>query len=161
MKKLSTVIIILILEIVFHNMNYVNAQPDPKLDELNKVSDYKNNKGTMGNVMNLYTSPPVEGRGVINSRQFLSHDLIFPIEYKSYNEVKTELENLYKIYNKDTGNIQKGCIFFHSHNHQDQSFYYDLYNVKGSVGAEFFQFYSDNRTVSSSNYHIDVFLYKD
>lgn len=43
MKKLSTVIIILILEIVFHNMNYVNAQPDPKLDELNKVSDYKNN----------------------------------------------------------------------------------------------------------------------
>ncbi|HDP2959727.1 TPA: exotoxin, partial [Staphylococcus aureus] len=27
--------------------------------------------------------------------------------------------------------------------------------------AEFFQFYSDNRTVSSSNYHIDVFLYKD
>ncbi|HDM8955226.1 TPA: exotoxin, partial [Staphylococcus aureus] len=28
MKKLSTVIIILILEIVFHNMNYVNAQPD-------------------------------------------------------------------------------------------------------------------------------------
>ncbi|EYF43603.1 TPA: staphylococcal enterotoxin type G, partial [Staphylococcus aureus] len=93
MKKLSTVIIILILEIVFHNMNYVNAQPDPKLDELNKVSDYKNNKGTMGNVMNLYTSPPVEGRGVINSRQFLSHDLIFPIEYKSYNEVKTELEN--------------------------------------------------------------------
>ncbi|HDJ1299693.1 TPA: exotoxin, partial [Staphylococcus aureus] len=42
-----------------------------------------------------------------------------------------------------------------------QSFYYDLYNVKGSVGAEFFQFYSDNRTVSSSNYHIDVFLYKD
>lgn len=56
MKKLSTVIIILILEIVFHNMNYVNAQPDPKLDELNKVSDYKNNKGTMGNVMNLYTS---------------------------------------------------------------------------------------------------------
>ncbi len=50
MKKLSTVIIILILEIVFHNMNYVNAQPDPKLDELNKVSDYKNNKGTMGNV---------------------------------------------------------------------------------------------------------------
>ncbi len=32
MKKLSTVIIILILEIVFHNMNYVNAQPDPKLD---------------------------------------------------------------------------------------------------------------------------------
>ena len=25
-------------------MNYVNAQPDPKLDELNKVSDYKNNK---------------------------------------------------------------------------------------------------------------------
>lgn len=34
MKKLSTVIIILILEIVFHNMNYVNAQPDPKLDEL-------------------------------------------------------------------------------------------------------------------------------
>lgn len=61
MKKLSTVIIILILEIVFHNMNYVNAQPDPKLDELNKVSDYKNNKGTMGNVMNLYTSPPVEG----------------------------------------------------------------------------------------------------
>ncbi|HGL4005933.1 TPA: staphylococcal enterotoxin type G [Staphylococcus aureus] len=93
MKKLSTVIIILILEIVFHNMNYVNAQPDPKLDELNKVSDYKNNKGTMGNVMNLYTSPPVEGRGVINSRQFLSHDLIFPIEHKSYNEVKTELEN--------------------------------------------------------------------
>ncbi len=47
----------------------------------------------MGNVMNLYTSPPVEGRGVINSRQFLSHDLNFPIEYKSYNEVKTELEN--------------------------------------------------------------------
>ncbi|CXW22294.1 enterotoxin SeN [Staphylococcus aureus] len=36
-----------------------------------------------------------------------------------------------------------------------------LNNVKGSVGAEFFQFYSDNRTVSSSNYHIDVFLYKD
>ncbi|AGO30156.1 toxin, beta-grasp domain protein [Staphylococcus aureus CA-347] len=29
------------------------------------------------------------------------------------------------------------------------------------MGAEFFQFYSDNRTVSSSNYHIDVFLYKD
>ena len=48
-------------------MNYVNAQPDPKLDELNKVSDYKNNKGNYGNVMNLYTSPPVEGRGVINS----------------------------------------------------------------------------------------------
>lgn len=76
-------------------------------------------------------------------------------------KVRFKLENLYKIYNKDTGNIQKGCIFFHSHNHQDQSFYYDLYNVKGSVGAEFFQFYSDNRTVSSSNYHIDVFLYKD
>ncbi|HCX3835812.1 TPA: exotoxin [Staphylococcus aureus] len=86
MKKLSTVIIILILEIVFHNINYANAQPDPKIDELNKVSDYKSNKGTMGNVMNLYMSPPVEGRGVINSRQFLSHDLIFPIEYKSYNE---------------------------------------------------------------------------
>ncbi|HCU8985138.1 TPA: staphylococcal enterotoxin type N, partial [Staphylococcus aureus] len=67
-------------------------------------------------------------------------------------KVRFKLENLYKIYNKDTGNIQKGCIFFHSHNHQDQSFYYDLYNVKGSVGAEFFQFYSDNRTVSSSNY---------
>lgn len=82
MKKLSTVIIILILEIVFHNMNYVNAQPDPKLDELNKVSDYKNNKGTMGNVMNLYTSPPVEGRGVINSRQFLSHDLIFQLSIR-------------------------------------------------------------------------------
>lgn len=93
MKKLSTVIIILILEIVFHNINYANSQPDPKIDELNKVSDYKSNKGTMGNVMNLYMSPPVEGRGVINSRQFLSHDLIFPIEYKSYNEVKTELEN--------------------------------------------------------------------
>ncbi|PPJ77022.1 enterotoxin, partial [Staphylococcus aureus] len=27
MKKLSTVIIILILEIVFHNINYANAQP--------------------------------------------------------------------------------------------------------------------------------------
>ncbi|BCN88762.1 hypothetical protein SASK131_23160 [Staphylococcus argenteus] len=93
MKKLSTVIIILILEIVLHNINYANAQPDPKLNELNKVSDYKINKGTMGNVMNLYMSPPVEGRGVINSRQFLSHDLIFPIVYKSYNEVKTELKN--------------------------------------------------------------------
>lgn len=55
-------------------------------------------------------------------------------------KVRFKLENLYKIYNKDTGNIQKGCIFFHSHNHQDQSFYYDLYNVKGSVGAEFFNF---------------------
>ncbi len=44
MKKLSTVIIILILEIVFHNINYANSQPDPKIDELNKVSDYKSNK---------------------------------------------------------------------------------------------------------------------
>lgn len=76
-------------------------------------------------------------------------------------KVRFKLENLYKIYNKDTGNIQKGCIFFHSHNNQDHSFYYDLYNIKGSVGAEFFQFYGDNRTVNSSNYHIDVFLYKD
>ena len=47
MKKLSTVIIILILEIVFHNINYANSQPDPKIDELNKVSDYKSNKGTI------------------------------------------------------------------------------------------------------------------
>lgn len=37
MKKLSTVIIILILEIVFHNMNYVNAQPDPKLDGMSTI----------------------------------------------------------------------------------------------------------------------------
>lgn len=36
----------------------------------------------MGNVMNLYTSPPVEGRGVINSRQFLSHDLIFQLSIR-------------------------------------------------------------------------------
>lgn len=81
--------------ILFLKVNCVEAkyQPDPKPGELNRVSDYKKNKGTMGNVENLYINAPVASNSIKNSRQFLSHDLIFPIYYKGYNEVKTELES--------------------------------------------------------------------
>ncbi len=167
MKKLSTVIIILILEIVFHNINYANSQPDPKIDELNKVSDYKSNKGTMGNVMNLYMSPPVEGRGVINSRQFLSHDLIFPIEYKSYMVTIQELDykarhwltKEKKLYEFDGSAFESGYIKFTEKN--NTSFWFDLFPKKELVPFvpyKFLNIYGDNKVVDSKSIKMEVFL---
>lgn len=68
----------------------------------------------MGNVMNFYMFLFVEGRGVINFRQFLFYDLIFLIEYKSYNEVKIELENIELVNNyKDKKVDIFGVLYFY------------------------------------------------
>ncbi|PNZ34304.1 exotoxin beta-grasp domain-containing protein [Staphylococcus lutrae] len=74
-------------------MPITNAQPDPKPEELNKVSEYKKNKGTMGNIEVLYMNTPIMAENIKNTRQFLQHDLIFPISYSGYKEVRTELAN--------------------------------------------------------------------
>ncbi|HFN8767241.1 TPA: staphylococcal enterotoxin type S [Staphylococcus aureus] len=66
------------------------------------------------------------------------------------------IQNQYKIYNSETGNIQKGYMEFHSNS---SSFYYDLFNFKGKYSVDFLKFYNDNKTINSSNLHIDVYLY--
>ena len=59
------------------------------------------------------------------------------------------IQNQYKIYNSETGNIQKGYMEFHSNS---SSFYYDLFNFKGKYSVDFLKFYNDNKTINSSNY---------
>lgn len=46
------------------------------------------------------------------------------------------IQNQYKIYNSETGNIQKGYMEFHSNS---SSFYYDLFNFKGKYSVDFFK----------------------
>ncbi|MFS4763580.1 exotoxin beta-grasp domain-containing protein [Staphylococcus aureus] len=71
-------------------------------------------------------------------------------------KTRNVMQNQYKIYNSETGNIQKGYIEFHS---VKSSFYYDLFDFKGKYFVDFLKFYNDNKTISSSNLHIDVYLY--
>ncbi|NJI01807.1 exotoxin beta-grasp domain-containing protein [Staphylococcus agnetis] len=96
-KKISFCFIALIFLLTCSmNSLHASSMPDPKPDQLNKASDYKKAKGTMGNVMSLYTYAPVEAEGTKSNDQFLGHDLIFPIHYSSYvtvDKVKSELSD--------------------------------------------------------------------
>ncbi|HGH0803144.1 exotoxin [Staphylococcus pseudintermedius] len=94
MKKLLCILLIMLSFLsMLENDAIAISQPDPKPGELNKASDYIKNKGTMGNIEVLYKNDPVQENNVKNTRQFLAHDLIFPIHYKGYKEVRSELES--------------------------------------------------------------------
>ncbi|HDD3490276.1 TPA: exotoxin, partial [Staphylococcus aureus] len=53
----------------------------------------------------------------------------------------------------------KGYIKFHSHSEHKESFYYDLFYIKGNLPDQYLQIYNDNKTIDSSDYHIDVYLF--
>ena len=78
--------------LLFFSLHSVSAKPDPRPGELNRVSDYKKQR-YYGNVESLYKDKAVIAENVKNTRQFLGHDLIFPIPYSEYKEVKSEFIN--------------------------------------------------------------------
>ncbi|HCG2330458.1 TPA: exotoxin beta-grasp domain-containing protein [Staphylococcus aureus] len=74
-------------------------------------------------------------------------------------KVRTKLNNVYKLYDRMTSDVQKGYIKFHSHSEHKESFYYDLFYIKGNLPDQYLQIYNDNKTIDSSDYHIDVYLF--
>ncbi|MGF2904422.1 exotoxin beta-grasp domain-containing protein, partial [Staphylococcus aureus] len=74
-------------------------------------------------------------------------------------KVRTKLNNAYKLYDRMTSDVQKGYIKFHSHSEHKESFYYDLFYIKGNLPDQYLQIYNDNKTIDSSDYHIDVYLF--
>ncbi len=62
-------------------------------------------------------------------------------------------------YDRMTSDVQKGYIKFHSHSEHKESFYYDLFYIKGNLPDQYLQIYNDNKTIDSSDYHIDVYLF--
>lgn len=73
-------------------------------------------------------------------------------------KARTRINNDFKIYDKKS-DIKKGFIKFHSHIPTSDSFYYDLYNIKGKYPSSYLQIYDDNKIINSSNYHVDVYLF--
>lgn len=73
-------------------------------------------------------------------------------------KVRTRINNDFKIYDIHS-DIQKGFIKFHSHMPTSDSFYYDLYNIKGKFPSSYLQIYDDNKIINSSEFHIDVYLF--
>ncbi|HGO3853460.1 TPA: exotoxin beta-grasp domain-containing protein [Staphylococcus aureus] len=74
-------------------------------------------------------------------------------------KVRTKLNDAYKLYDRMTSDVQKGYIKFHSHSEHKESFYYDLFYIKGNLPDQYLQIYNDNKTIDSSDYHIDVYLF--
>lgn len=66
--------------------------------------------------------------------------------------------NLYTT-DKLGGEIQKGIIVFHTYDNNEIT--YDLFDINGEHPEKQLQIYKDNKTVSSQNLHIDIYLYKD
>lgn len=93
LNKILLLLLSVTFMLLFFSLHSVSAKPNPRPGELNRVSDYKKNKGTMGNVESLYKDKAVIAENVKNTRQFLGHDLIFPIPYSEYKEVKSEFIN--------------------------------------------------------------------
>ncbi len=44
-----------------------------------------------------------------------------------------------------TSDVQKGYIKFHSHSEHKESFYYDLFYIKGNLPDQYLQIYNDNK----------------
>ncbi|MGJ5700408.1 exotoxin beta-grasp domain-containing protein [Staphylococcus chromogenes] len=65
------------------------------------------------------------------------------------------------LYNTDKlgGEIQKGIIVFHTSDNNEIA--YDLFDINGEHPEKQLKIYKDNKTVSSQNLHIDIYLYKD
>ncbi|CAC8080343.1 TPA: exotoxin [Staphylococcus aureus] len=105
LNKILLLLLSVTFMLLFFSLHSVSAKPDPRPGELNRVSDYKKNKGTMGNVESLYKDKAVIAENVKNTRQFLGHDLIFPIPYSEYKEVKSEFIN-----KKTADSISKNII---------------------------------------------------
>lgn len=71
-------------------------------------------------------------------------------------QIRKYLDRTYKIYDVE-GQIQRGLITYHS----TESTSYDIYDIKGKHAEEYLRFYSDNKTTSSNNTHLDVQLYSN
>lgn len=69
------------------------------------------------------------------------------------------LQGEYLLYHNDSfgGKIQKGFIEFHDANGFEVS--YDLFDVKGDYPDTQLRIYNDNKTISSKNLHIDIYLF--
>ena len=46
-----------------------------------------------------------------------------------------------------TSDVQKGYVKFHSHSEHKESFYYDLFYIKGNLPDQYLQIYNDNKTM--------------
>ncbi|WP_233649103.1 exotoxin OB-fold domain-containing protein [Staphylococcus hyicus] len=66
------------------------------------------------------------------------------------------LQDQYKLYNSETGDIQRGYIQFHS---DTSNVYYDLFDFNGKYSSDFLKFYGDNKLINTKNLHIDVYLF--
>lgn len=91
LNKILLLLLSVTFMLLFFSLHSVSAKPDPRPGELNRVSDYKKNKGTMGNVESLYKDKAVIAENVKNTRQFLGHDLIFPILIQNTKKLKVNL----------------------------------------------------------------------
>ncbi|WP_411911653.1 exotoxin beta-grasp domain-containing protein [Staphylococcus aureus] len=71
-------------------------------------------------------------------------------------KTRNNIQNQYKMYDSETGDIQKGYIKFHS---TKSSFYYDLFVFKVKKRVDFLKFYNDNELISTKKLHIDIYLF--
>lgn len=71
-------------------------------------------------------------------------------------KTRNNIQNQYKMYDSETGDIQKGYIKFHS---TKSSFYYDLFDFKVKKRVDFLKFYNDNELISTKKLHIDIYLF--
>ncbi|EKF8759066.1 exotoxin [Staphylococcus pseudintermedius] len=69
------------------------------------------------------------------------------------------LHEKYKLYNSDIfgGEIQRGLIAFATST--EHSVHYDLFGVEGKYLNTILRIYQDNKTITSKNAHIDLYLY--
>ncbi|HAR5802265.1 TPA: exotoxin [Staphylococcus pseudintermedius] len=69
------------------------------------------------------------------------------------------LHEKYNLYNPDAfgGKIQRGLIVFETSRKHSAS--YDLYAAEGKGADTILRIYQDNKTISSENIHIDIYLY--
>lgn len=86
----------------------------------------------------------------------ITTDKIKPIAQDLDLNTRNNIQNQYKMYDSETGDIQKGYIKFHS---TKSSFYYDLFDFKGKKRVDFLKFYNDNELISTKNLHIDIYLF--
>ncbi len=90
LNKILLLLLSVTFMLLFFSLHSVSAKPDPRPGELNRVSDYKKNKGTMGNVESLYKDKAVIAENVKNTND-AGHNLIFLFLIQNTKKLKVNL----------------------------------------------------------------------